>query len=88
MYQFRRSTDRATVSDSHIKFNLLTNTQSSGFHVLEINGNGTQSIIYWIIGLFTLCAVAGGSGYGADTGKTQQHDSGRGRRRNVGGMSI
>ena len=42
----------------------------SGFHALEINGNGAQSIIYWIIGLFTLCVVAGGSESGAETGKT------------------
>ena len=37
----------------------MTNTQSSGFHVVEINGNGAQTIIYWIVGLFILCVIAG-----------------------------
>ena len=31
----------------------MTNTQSSGIHVLKINSNGASSIIYWIIGLYS-----------------------------------
>ena len=37
----------------------MTNMQSSGFHVVEINGNEGQTIIYWIVGLIILFVIAG-----------------------------
>ena len=52
--------DRATVLDRHINSSPMTNTQSSGFHVVEINGNGGQTIIYWIVDLLILFVIAGG----------------------------
>ena len=49
-----------TVSDRHINSSPMTNTQSSGFHVIKINGNGGLTIIYWIVGLVILFVIAGG----------------------------
>ena len=51
----QRPPDCATVSDRHINSSPMTNTQSSGFHVVEINDNGARTIIYWIVGLLIFC---------------------------------
>ena len=56
----QRPPDRATVSDRPINSSPLTNTQSSGFHMVEINGNGSQTIIYWIVGLLIYFVIVGG----------------------------
>ena len=61
MCQPQRPPERAMVSDRHINSSPMANTQLSGFHVVEINGNGGQTIIYWTIGLAILFVIAGGS---------------------------
>ena len=40
----------------------MTNSQSSGFHVVETNGNGAQTIIYWLLGIFVLLVILAGIG--------------------------
>ena len=57
----------ATVSDRHINSSPMTNPQSSGFHIVEINGNGAQTILYWLLGIFVLFVILGGFVSGANT---------------------
>ena len=68
---------RAMVSDRHINSSPMMNTQSSGFHVVEINGNGAQTIFYWLLGIFVFFVSVGGSVYGTSTVTTQPPGTGK-----------
>ena len=35
----------------------MTDTQSSGFHIVETNDNGAQTILYWLLGIFALFVI-------------------------------
>ena len=52
--------NHATVSDRHVNSSPMTNTQSSGVHIVEINSNGAQTILYWLLGLFVLFVILAG----------------------------